>query len=92
MYFEANKEHLGVGLRRFQGFFNEVALDKVKIEKKKQPKKVKMHQGKVEYQGKRLNLEPAQKVDLMNQFNREKAENSALTASTDMSYSHKNKL
>ena len=64
----------------------------MKIEKKKQPKKVKMHQGKVEYQGKRLNLEPAQKVDLMNQFNREKAENSALTASTDMSYSHKNKL
>ena len=50
-----------------------------------------MHQGKIEYQGKRLNLEPAQKVDLMNQFDREKAENSALTASTDMSYSHKNK-
>ena len=37
MYHEANKEALGVGVRRFRQFFDQAAVDKIKIEKPPEP-------------------------------------------------------
>ena len=40
MYHEANKEALGVAVRRFRQFFDQAAVDKIKIEKPPEPKPV----------------------------------------------------
>eukprot|EP00493_Phyllostaurus_siculus_P004612 UN04633 len=39
-YYEANKSHLGVGLRRFQQWFNSEASDKEAIKAKPKPEKL----------------------------------------------------
>ena len=45
-YYEANKSHLGVGLRRFQQWFNFEASDKEAIKAKAKPKPEKLFKQK----------------------------------------------
>ena len=73
MYYEANEQTLGVGIRRFQQFFNEYEEDKVKVEKKLNPKpKPLRHQNKVECQGSRIRFTNSQKLDFLRQYERAK--------------------
>ncbi len=76
MYHDANKDSLGVKLRAFQCWFDYYKDDLVKIKDKKQPKaKPKRRQNKVIYQADRIRRTPQQKLDLIHQYNQEKANN-----------------
>ena len=75
-YYEANKSHLGVGLRRFQQWFDSWASDKELIKAKAKPKPEKIFkQNKVEFQAERTTYTPENKLDLIRQYDRQKAVN-----------------
>ena len=79
MYYEANEQTLGVGIRRLQQFFNEYEENKVKVEKKLNPKpKPLRHQNKVECQGSRIRFTNSQKLDFLRQYERAKRNESGL--------------
>ena len=70
-YYEANKSYLGVGLRRFQQWFDTEESDKqlIKAKSKPKPEIVRRH-NKVEYQADRTRYTPQQKLDLIIQYDR----------------------
>ena len=75
-YYEANKSYLGVGLRRFQQWFGSEASDKELIKAKAKPKPEKIFkQNKVEFQAERTTYTPENKLDLIRQYDRQKAVN-----------------
>ena len=79
-YYEANKSHLGVKLRRFQQWFHSQASDKEAIKAKTKPKpELVRKQNKVEFQADRTRYTPQNKLDLIRQFDRQKAVNPGLT-------------
>ena len=79
-YHDANKEALGVRLRRFQSWFTEREKDKVKMEKRAQlkPKTFRL-QNKVMFQASRNRPTNEQKLQLLEQYDREKSINPGLT-------------
>ena len=74
-YFNANESYLGVKIRRFHQWFSSYESDLEQIEAKKKPKPEKRrHQNKVTTQGDRQHWKASQKMDFINDFEREKAE------------------
>ena len=66
-YYEANKSHLGVKLRRFQQWFHSQASDKEAIKAKTKPKpELVRKQNKVEFQVDRTRYIPQNKLDKSN--------------------------
>ena len=79
-YYEANKSHLGVKLRRFQQWFHSEAIDKAAIKAKTKPKpEVVRKQNKVEFQGDRTRYTPQNKLGLIRQYDKQKTVNPGLT-------------
>ena len=79
-YYEANKSHLGVTLRRFQQWFYSKASDKELIKAKTKPKpEMVRKQNKVEFQVDRTRYTQENKLDLIMQYDRQKAANPGLT-------------
>ena len=75
-YYDANKSYLGVGLRRFQQWFDSETSDKELIKAKAKPKPEKIFkQNKVEFQAERTTYTPENKLDLIRQYDRQKAVN-----------------
>ncbi len=72
MYHEVNKSCLGVGLRRFQAWFNQYEEDLKKVNTPEQKKE--RHQNKVICQAERMRYTSKQKVELMKQFDEAKTE------------------
>ena len=77
-YHEANKNHLGVKLRRFQQWFHSQASDMETIKAKPKPELV-WKQNKVEFQADRTRYTPQNKLDLIRHFDKQKAVNPGLT-------------
>ena len=80
MYYDANVEHLGVKLRRFQAWFSDYQSDSVKVESNRKLKvKPERKQNKVVFQAARVRFTVEQKWDLIQQYDKAKAANGALT-------------
>ena len=89
-YYEANKSHLGVKLRRFQQWFHSQASDKEAIKAKTKPKpELVRKQNKVEFQADRTRYTPQNKLDLIRQFDRQKAVNLRAHLRSDHAISRK---
>ena len=87
---EANKSHLGVKLRRFQQWFHSQASDKEAIKAKTKPKpELVRKQNKVEFQADRTRYTPQNKLDLIRQFDRQKAVNLRAHLRSDHAISRK---
>ena len=78
MYHSVNESCIGVRLRRFQGWFGQQYEDDLEKIKAPTPKKER-GQNKVVCQAERMRYTQKQKLDLIQQFDEAKAEDTSLT-------------